>query len=205
MKIFILFLLILVLFVVSPFLKVDIVYLPNVKDILSFKPKNKIYLDKFSKNLCGRFRKGHFHGVVNIVNRFLEIIKPRHLILGTKDFQQLFLIKRHIFKTKIKTKIIACKTIREKNGVACSTRNKNLTKKQFLIASKVYNYLYRAKKKPFNNLKIIEEKLLILGVKKIDYLEIYNLSNLKKTSLISKNSKIFIAYYLNNIRLIDNI
>ena len=52
-------------------LKVDYIYLPSLKDIFSFKVKNKIYLDKFSKKLCGKSRKGHFKGVLNIVNRFL--------------------------------------------------------------------------------------------------------------------------------------
>ena len=154
-------------------LNVDFVYLPSFKDIFSFHPKNKVFLDKFSKKLCGQSRKGHFKGVLNIVNRFLEIIKPKYIFLGMKDFQQLYLINRHILKKKINTKVIHCKTIREKNGVACSTRNKNLNKNQFKIASNVYQYLKVKKKlinKKLSNLKLttIKEDLINLGVKKID-------------------------------------
>ena len=88
-------------------LKVDYLYIPTFKDIYGFKPKEKVFLDKFSKKLCGRFRRGHFEGVLNVVNRFLEIIKPRYIFLGKKDYQQLYLIKKHIEKRKIRSKIIA--------------------------------------------------------------------------------------------------
>ena len=77
-------------------------YIPSFKDIYGFKPIEYVYLDKFSKKLCGKFRKGHFEGVVNVVNRFIEIIKPRYIFLGKKDYQQLYLIKKHIEKRKIK-------------------------------------------------------------------------------------------------------
>ena len=90
-------------------------------------------MDKLSKILCGKFRKGHFEGVLNVINRFLEIINPKYIFLGIKDLQQLILIDSHIKKNNINTKVIKCKTIREKNGVACSTRNLNLNNKVIII------------------------------------------------------------------------
>ena len=128
-------------------LKVDYLYIPTFKDIYGFRPKNKFFIDKSSKKLCGKFRKGHFEGVLNVVNRFIEIIKPKYIFLGKKDYQQLFLIKKHIEKRKIKSKIIECKTIRENNGIACSSRNLNLSKSQMIIASNIYHYLRSLKKK----------------------------------------------------------
>ena len=77
----------------------------------------KIGSNKFSSKLCGKFRKGHFKGVLNVINRFLEIIKPKLIFLGSKDLQQIHIIKAHIDKRKINTKVIACKIIRENNGV----------------------------------------------------------------------------------------
>jgi len=191
-------------------LKVDFVYLPIHKDIFSFRPKNKIFLDKFSKKLCGKSRKSHFEGVLNIVNRFLEIINPRYIFLGIKDFQQLYLINKHISKRRINTNIISCKIIREKNGIACSTRNNNLNKNEFNTASKVYFYLSNVKKsikKKLSNIKTINIKknLMKLGVQKVEYIEFFNLNTLKKPKNKKEKFKIFIAYYLNNIRLIDNI
>ncbi len=191
-------------------LNVDFVYIPNVKNIFSFRPKNKIFLDKSSKKLCGQSRRGHFEGVLNVVNRFLEIIKPRYIFLGIKDFQQSYLINRHILKKKINTKVIHCKTIRERNGVACSTRNNHLNENQFKIASNVFKYLKTKKKliqKKISNFKLLKIKkdLINLGVTKIDYVELYNVKTLKRPKNTREKFKIFIAFYLNKIRLIDNI
>jgi len=191
-------------------LNVDLIYLPNSKDVFSFQVKNKIFLDKFSKKLCGKSRRGHFKGVLNIVNRFLEIIKPKYIFLGIKDFQQSYLINMHILKRKINTKIIHCKTIREKNGIACSTRNNNLNRNQFKIASNVIKYLKNKKKlikKELSNFKFlnIKKDLMNLGLTKIDYIELYNSKTLKRPKNKREKFKIFIAFYLNKTRLIDNI
>ena len=191
-------------------LKVSYLYRPSYKDIYKFKTKNKIFLDQFSKKLCGKFRKGHFEGVLNVVNRFIEIIKPRYIFLGKKDYQQLFLIKKHIEKRKIKSKIIECKTIRENNGIACSSRNLNLSKSQMKIASNIFHYLRILKKKIKKNYSLfninkIKKDLKDLGASKIDYLENYNIKNFKKIKRQNKKFNIFIAYYIKNTRLIDNI
>ena len=191
-------------------LKVDFVFIPKNKEIFSFKTKKKIFLDKTSKILCGKFRKGHFLGVVNVVNRFLDIISPKYLFLGLKDFQQFYLINKHIEKRGIKTKVIPCKIIREKSGIPLSTRNDNIQKSQLNVASKVYRYLKSKKKKIKKNLKyfdlsIFKKDLLELGVEKIDYIEIYNINNLNKPKRKNENFKIFIAYYLDKVRLIDNV
>ena len=191
-------------------LKINYLYLPSHRDIYSFKTKNKIHLDKFSKKLCGKFRKGHFEGVLNIINRFLEIIKPKYIFLGTKDFQQLILIDKHILKNNIKTKVIKCSTVRERNGIACSTRNSNLNFKELLIASQIYKYLTKLKKKLSKNYKAfkindIKNDLISLGAYKIDYIERVNLKNFYKIKKTTKKFKLFIAYYIKNIRLIDNI
>ena len=117
--------------------KLDFIYIPKFKDIYEDKEKSHIKIKKKDKILCAKYRKGHFEGVLDVVNRFLEIIKPKFIFLGIKDFQQLYLIKKHILKRKIQTKVISCKTIREKNGIACSTRNKSLNQKQLKIFQKV--------------------------------------------------------------------
>ena len=190
--------------------KVKYLYLPTYADIYSFRPILPVYLDRFSKKLCGKFKPGHFKGVVNVVNRFIEIIKPSLIYLGLKDFQQLNLIKLHINKKKIRTKIIACTTIREKNGIALSSRNILLNKQQIEIAVRIYKYLKNIKKKivPANLKKKkldILNKIFLLGAKKIDYLEYINIKTLKSPKKINEIYNIFIAYYVGNVRLIDNL
>ena len=191
-------------------LKVNYLYLPTYKDLFKFKPFHRVYLHKFAKKLCGKYRKGHFKGVLDVVNRFLEIVRPKYLFLGLKDFQQLILIKKHILKNKIVTKITSCKTVREPSGVACSSRNFNLNKNQMKIAKDVFNYLIKIKKKTKKNLKLFDstlfkKDLIKIGVNKIDYLEIINRKTLEKPKKSNENFNIFIAYYLNKVRLIDNI
>ena len=191
-------------------LKIDYLYIPTFKDIYGFRPKNKVFLDKSSKKLCGKFRKGHFEGVLNVVNRFIEIIKPRYIFLGKKDYQQLYLIKKHIEKRKIKSKIIECKTIRENNGIACSSRNLNLSKNQMKIASNIFHYLRSLKKKIKKNYSLfkinkIKKEIIKLGANKIDYLENYNTKNFKQIKKPNKKYNLFFAYHIKKVRLIDNI
>ena len=191
-------------------LKVNYLYHPTYNDLFKFKTSNKIYLHKFSKTLCGKFRKGHFKGVLVVVNRFLEIIRPKYLFLGLKDFQQLTLIKKHILKNKINIKIASCKTVREANGVVCSSRNFNLNKKQINIAKSVFNYLIKIKRKTRKNFKLFnsslyKKDLIKLGVDRIDYLEIINKKILRRPSKKNESFNIFIAYHLDKVRLIDNI
>jgi len=190
--------------------KVKYLYLPTFRDLYSFKPKSSIYLDKFSKKLCGSFRTGHFNGVINVVNRFIEIINPRTIFLGFKDFQQLTLIKLNFNKNKIFTKIIPCPTIREKNGIALSSRNSKLNKDEIKIAGTIYKYLKNKKREIiFNILKkkrlVTINKILLLGATKIDYVECINLRTLKNIRKINENGNIFISYWIGNIRLIDNL
>jgi pantoate--beta-alanine ligase len=191
-------------------IKTDYLYIPTNKDIYSFKPETTIYLDSFSKILCGKFRPFHFKEVVNIVGRFLDIIKPKYLYLGMKDFQQLALIKSHIVKNKIKTQLIPCLTIREKNGTALSSRNLKLNKNQLKNAGKIYKYIKNNKKlilyKILNKKRSeVFSKLIELGANKIDYIECINL--IKKKICKSSRSKfnVAIAYYMGDVRLIDNL
>jgi len=189
--------------------KVDFVYLPRFKDIYNDKNKSKIKLNKKDKILCAKYRKGHFEGVLDVMERLTKIVNPKKIFMGEKDFQQLYLVKKQLEK-KYKTKIISCKTIRDTNNVALSSRNILLNKLNLRVAANIYKKLVNIKKNikkkknisNFLNHKKIE---LINNYKiKIDYLELRSTKNLKVSKKIN-NSRLFIAYYLNNIRLIDNI
>ena len=188
-------------------LKVNYLYKPSYEDIYKFKTTNKIFLDKFSKKLCGCHRKGHFKGVINVVNRLLEIIKPNKILLGMKDFQQLVLIKKHIKKNKINTKVIPCKTIRDKKFIAYSSRLKKINKYEKNTLINIIKILRTYKKniilkKTNYNFKKIKNKLLSVGANKVDYVEIINLKTLKKPK--GNKFNLFFAFYIGKIRFIDN-
>ena len=190
-------------------LKVDYVYLPKIKDIYKAKNKIKIKLNKQDKILCAKYRKGHFEGVIEVMTRLTKIVNPSKIFMGEKDLQQLLLVKRFVEKN-FKSKIIYCKTIRDKNKLALSSRNILLNKDNLNKAGKIAKNLIIFKKKLFKkkNLKdLIFKKKNELKKKydiKIDYLELRDTKNLRLTNKI-KNAKIFIAYYINKVRLIDNL
>jgi len=188
-------------------LKVDYLLLPKNNQIYKNKKNMKINLIKKDKVLCAKYRPGHFEGVLAVINQFMINIKPKFMFLGEKDYQQIILIKKFI-KKKFKTKIVVCKTVRLDNLVPYSSRNFRLSRNEIRTASfvsKCVHKFYLSIIKNFNNRFNINLVKNTIESKKIktDYFEIRNKTNLSK-NFNRKNFKIFIAYYLNDIRLIDN-
>ena len=197
-------------------LKVDYVYLPTVSQIYKDKKLPKVILKKSQKILCAKSREGHFEGVLDILNRFVKLISPKMMFMGEKDHQQYFLVRNFISKNH-KTKVYLCKTIRSSNGMALSSRNELLNKADLKTAGLIANKLLKSKNSLLkkNSFKDIDSKkinTLIHKLKihlinkfniKIEYLECRNLMTLT-TNLKNKPFKLFVAYYLNNIRLIDS-
>ena len=188
-------------------LKVNFVFLPTTKEIYKKKTK-KIRINKSQKVLCGKFRKGHFEGVLDVMGRFINLIKPRYIFMGEKDFQQIYLIKNFI-KNKFFSKVYSCITIRDRNNVALSSRNNLLSKVSLNKVSLITNILrkitHKKKSKIFmiNHLNLVKKNLIKKFNINIEYLEARNDKNLCKLN-VKKKYRIFIAYYINNVRLIDN-
>ena len=189
--------------------KVDFVYIPKFNDIFENNKKPKIKLNKKDKILCAKFREGHFEGVLDVMDRLTNIVKPTKIFMGNKDFQQLFLVKKFL-KKKYTTSVVGCKTIRDKNKIALSSRNYLLSKENLILASKIVRKLNNVKK--YIKIKKNKNKYL-LTVKndfqkqfkiKVEYLELRDINNLKLSNVIN-TSRIFVAYYLNGVRLIDNL
>ena len=188
--------------------KVNFIYIPKIEHIYNYKRKFKIKLSINDKILCAKFRKGHFEGVLDVMDRLTKLIKPNKIFMGEKDFQQLYLVKRFIEKN-YKCRIIACKTIRDQGKLALSSRNFLLNKNDQLIARRISRKLITFKK--ILKKKIISKKFLLVKKKnlenefsiKIDYLELRNVKKLNISNKINK-SRFFIAYYIKKVRLIDN-
>jgi pantoate--beta-alanine ligase len=188
--------------------KLDFIYIPRFKDIYENKKKPHIRIDKKNKILCAKYRKGHFEGVLDVMSRLTTLIKPKKIFMGKKDFQQLFLVKNYIEK-KFHTKVIGCKTIRNKNKLALSSRNFLLDKQQLKNVEKISKTFLNLKNKIKNtsNINLFLQKskkdLEKLFNIKIEYLENRNTKNLTISNKY-KGSKVFLSYYYKNIRLIDN-
>jgi pantoate--beta-alanine ligase len=197
-------------------LKVDFVYLPSIDQIFKKKRLSKITLKKSQKIMCAKFRVGHFEGVLDVLDRLVKLISPKIMFMGKKDYQQFFLVKDYIMK-KYSTVVYPCKTIRNRNNVALSSRNNLLKKKELKVAGLIANSLIKLKAtlnldKKFTNINLKKKAQLIQKHKKmltrkfnikIEYLECRNLNNLSN-NLNIRPFKLFTSYYLNNVRLIDN-
>tara|TARA_B100002051_G_C16587038_1_gene560730 strand:- start:153 stop:965 length:813 start_codon:yes stop_codon:yes gene_type:complete len=189
-------------------LKVDYLLIPKINEIYKNNKDKKIKLSKKDKIMCAFYRPGHFEGVLAVINQFLKKIKLRFIFLGEKDYQQLFLIRKFI-KKKFKIRVFSCKTIRDKNKIALSSRNNLLKKNDLKKSSYIASLLLNLRIKLKNNISLkyeienIVKKINKLENIKVEYLEIRNKKNLTK-NYNKNNFKIFFAYYNKNVRLIDN-
>ena len=188
--------------------KLDFVYIPRFKDVYENKSKSKVKIEKKYKVLCARFRKGHFEGVLDVMNRLTKLIKPKKIFMGKKDFQQLFLVKNFI-ENKFNIKVIGCKTIRNRNKLALSSRNFLFKQNDLKDVEKISKTFYKLKNKikkckNINSfLRKSKKDLEKFFNIKIEYLENRNTKNLT-ISHRYQGSKVFLSYYYKNIRLIDN-
>jgi pantoate--beta-alanine ligase len=188
----------------------DAVYLPEAIDIYPDNQINySINLNGLDAVMEGKFRNNHFMGVCMVVERFFNLVEPDYAFFGTKDFQQVAVIKYMAKVRKLKVKIIACPIKREESGLAMSSRNKLLSKKQMDDARVISESLFlgvKCHKDGYSQSEIIEKMLLLFnaGNLKLEYLEIINNDTLKSVNKISDNCSICIAAYCGPVRLIDN-
>ncbi len=175
----------------------------------SFAENLEIINPKFSKALCGLSRPTHFHGVLTIIDKFLRVIKPSVCLFGLKDYQQQLIIKEYVKRKKIETEIISLPIVREKSGLAMSSRNNYLSKEDRRHCGKIYSCIKKiAESLRISSLEVMKKKAINFLQKagfEIDYLEILDANNL--SAVTRKTNKFLIAVAVNykKVRLIDNI
>lgn len=185
---------------------IDALFCPSASEIYDENFSFKIIPTAMVDCLCAKDRVGHFDGVALIITKLFNIVNPHFAYFGEKDFQQLAIIKKLVKDLNFDIEIFGVETIRESSGLAMSSRNQRLSAEAKIKASMLYKILNEIKINP----QIIEEKkqeLLANGFEKIDYLEIRNEDNLKLNMNLfsSQKRRIFIAVYLEGVRLIDNL
>ena len=163
---------------------------------------------KFRNILCDLVRFGHFDGVTTIVEILFDLIKPSKVFFGEKDFQQLKIIEQLIIQNELKIDLIKCPSIRDLNGMSLSSRYSSFTQDQKIklaqCASIIKSNLINLKKN-FNQtiLDNLQDELKGIGISKIDYCEVRDEDDLN-LSKIKQRSRLFLAFYINKIRVIDN-
>jgi pantoate--beta-alanine ligase len=190
----------------------DMVFIPTVAEMYP-EPVNDDYdFGMLDKVMEGASRAGHFDGVAIVIKRLFEIVQPDKAYFGEKDFQQLQII-RHLVKTQnIPVDIISCPIIREPDGLAMSSRNMRLSSKERIIAPQIYRTLQfcsiNATDKTVERVKsTFISAISSYSEFNIDYFEIADENTLQPISnwTESKNPRAFVAVFLGNVRLIDNI
>lgn len=117
---------------------VDVVLLPDKTQIYRDNYRFKVTEREFSRRLCGAHRPGHFDGVLTVVMRLLNLVRPDHAYFGEKDYQQLQLIRDMVNAFFMPVKIVACTTVRETDGLAMSSRNQHLDARNRVKAAALY-------------------------------------------------------------------
>jgi pantoate--beta-alanine ligase len=147
----------------------------------------------------GASRPNHFAGVLTVVKRLFDLVKPKVAVFGEKDFQQLFLIRQMVNQLGLPIEIISAPTIREKNGLAISSRNNRLDKSGKKISEIIYKVLTQPTIEQMKNEISTEPGF------KLDYLEIIDEATFGKANPDTQNKRVIIAGWVNDLRLIDNM
>jgi pantoate--beta-alanine ligase len=191
---------------------VDIIFYPDVKEMYPAGYKTYVVVEDLGNVLCGRFRPGHFRGVATVVTKLFNIVLPDIAYFGQKDAQQAIIIKRMVYDLNIPVKIKVMPIIRERDGLAMSSRNIYLNEKERKDALCLYQAINKAREL-INQGKTESQKIInkmgdIIKSKrnaKIDYISIVDLENLRPVKRIQNRVLVALAVWFGKTRLIDNI
>lgn len=192
---------------------VDIIFIPERTSMYPEGFLTHVEAEKISENLCGAFRSGHFRGVATVVTKLFNIVNPTRAYFGQKDYQQTVIIKQIVKDLDMDIDIIVCPTIRERDGLAISSRNVYLDERQREASTAIYKCILEA-------LELIKSGIMdaihIKGemrkrlldnslVSEIEYCGIYNPTTLEELSHLEGEVLLAVAVRIGETRLIDNM
>lgn len=193
-------------------LRADLVFVPSVREMYPGKDTQTFDLGGLDRVMEGAYREGHFNGVAQIVSKFFLMIHPDRAYFGQKDFQQLVIVRRLVNILNLDLSVVSCPIIREKDGLAMSSRNVRLSKEERKLAPFIYETLVQAREqkltlspeqvKDWVRLRFLEQPLM-----RLEYFEIVEDKGL--TSIQTWEEKVnkvgCLAVHLGKVRLIDNL
>jgi pantoate--beta-alanine ligase len=187
---------------------VDLLFRPNVSEL--YADDRSVYVEEssLSKTLEGKSRPGHFQGVCTVVAKLFNILSADAALFGEKDFQQLTIVRRMVRDLNFKTNIIAVPTVREEDGLACSSRNQYLNpeeRKQAAVLHKALRAAANAGKKSARDVVDLARKVIgEAPLARIDYVELVDAETLQPVEIVQPNSLLALAVFFGKTRLIDN-
>ena len=190
-----------------------VIFAPEISEMYESTPKAISFdfagLDKVME---GKFREGHFQGVATIVEKLFELVKPTRAYFGEKDYQQILIIKSMLEQRKLPVTLVPCPIVREKSGLAMSSRNERLSPEGRKQAAFIYSVLQEAQKL-FTTASVAEVEAFVkeqFSQKKGFDLEYFTITKADTLEEItekdpSESYRAFITVYVEGVRLIDNI
>jgi pantoate--beta-alanine ligase len=188
---------------------VDLLFRPSVREM--YVDERPVFVEEssLSNTLEGKSRPGHFRGVCTVVAKLFNILSADAALFGEKDFQQLAIVRRMVRDLNFKTTIIAVPTVREEDGLACSSRNQYLNPEERKQAKVLHKALLAAantgKKSAKEVVDLAREVISEAPLARIDYVELVDAETLQAVDTVIPNSLLALAVFFGKTRLIDNI
>jgi len=191
---------------------VDLLFRPTPAEMYAEDCSMFVEETSLSKTLCGKSRPGHFRGVCTVVVKLFNILAPDVAVFGEKDFQQLAIIRRMVRDLNFKIGILGVPTVREDDGLACSSRNQYLSaeeRKQATVLRRALLAAAEGAKAGEKSAKVIvdlaRKTIGEAPLARIDYADLVDAENLQPISVVKPNSLLALAVFFGQTRLIDNI
>lgn len=188
---------------------VDLLFRPSAEEVYATDRSTFVEEISLSSTLEGKSRPGHFRGVCTVVAKLFNILAPDAAVFGEKDFQQLAVIRRMIRHLNFNIDIIAVPTVREEDGLACSSRNQYLNsdeRKQAPVLHKALQAAANSGKKSASDIVALARKVIDEApLARIDYVELVDAETLQPAEIAGPNSVLLLAVFFGNTRLIDNM
>lgn len=191
---------------------VDILFVPKVEDMYPDEYQTAVEVLWVTKNLCGRFRPGHFRGVATVVTKLFNIVRPHYAVFGEKDFQQLVTIRRLVKDLDMDVEVIGMPIVREEDGLAMSSRNAYLSQEERKAALSINRALQSAKGLFYKGERT--DRVLLREIKRVleaetmikpEYAKLVDTETMEEIDAIKNEALLAIAARVGDTRLIDNV
>jgi pantoate--beta-alanine ligase len=188
---------------------VDLLFRPSAAEMYAYDRSVFVDENSLSTLLEGKSRPGHFRGVCTVVAKLFNILEPDTTVFGEKDFQQLAIIRRMVRDLNYKIDIVAMPTVREGDGLACSSRNAYLNAEERKQAAVLRKALLAAKECGKKSAKeivdLVRATIAEAPLAQIDYVKLVDAETLQPIEAVKPNALLALAVYFGKTRLIDNI
>ena len=192
-------------------LDVDYVFAPDPADMFPGGYGTYLYNETMSDRFCGRSRPGHFRGVLTVVAKLFNVVRPDFAVFGQKDYQQAALIKRMVKDLNFLTEVVLCPTVRESDGLALSSRNAFLKPEERQAALVLHQALRLAEQRvadgeadPDAVAEAMRETIAAEPLARLDYAELADAATLDPLDRLDRKAVALVAAWLGGTRLIDN-